>query len=797
MALLIGDNFNYQGQKPNFERDSFDTLESMVSYPETSIDDGHISYCKETKKHYIFNSSNKSTDTGKWREFSTTDGAYVIDYLTAESGTITQEQYNELQQAISDNRNILFVSPNEKINVNRIDINGFGLITLLLSIGDVQYELEIKEDLTYSLGGRAYQFKFSIGFGIDNTGQVDEGIYDNLKNAIINNYSIIIYSGETRESKFCTITRYEPSSEELYLQYDGFGYITQVTITPDNNYTIKNIPNTSGPIKDFNDAPEVVKNVFDDVGWGIKLIDNYAELAEAVGNTVTTYIYNRLISDSNSNYLSNVYITVGPNANGILYTLFSPFEIGTHGQSMYGSLFVNTNGVVDISIRANVINPTENGIFINVADTWTQLENSLTLKTEGTGDQFLADNGQYKTIDASNSSAILPFEKAPQIVQRFVNDYLSDISRESYTIDYADQLFTDTSDINHVTYLYYNNTFGVTYIYFSGNTDSANRIGAVLDMPAYSGYYRLVSSVSTDNSGNVEAYYVAQTSQPSINGLNIVNANSEKSEQIDLYTNGSGTQFLSDDGTYKTITSSDSVIKSFSNAPQVIKNIINKIFEVLANSENTQFPVVIDYYNDLSTAIGNKTLCYIIDNFNDVYSEGYNNMTPIYLYLWNISGQIWINMYISCVYLPNMIMQQYTIVVGVNGITQIHNSGHQIDGMNGGIFISTNFSSVGTDVNQTYEEQLTFAINGDGTKYLGDDGKYHEVKQVSSYGATANRPSNVSIGFQYFDTDLNRPIWWNGTEWVGATDANIVKLTQAQYEELTTKDPDTIYFIKG
>lgn len=794
MALLIGDNFNYQGQKPNFERDSFDTLESMISYPETSIDDGHISYCKETKKHYMFNSSNESTDTGKWREFSTTNGAYVIDYLTAESGTITREQYNELQQAISDNRNILFVSLTGKMNVDRIDINGFGLITLLLSNGDVQYEFEIKEDLTYSLGGRAYQFKFSTGFGIDNTGQVDEGIYDNLKNAIINNYSIIIYQGETRESKFCTITRYEPSSEELYLQYDGFGYITQVTITPDNNYTIKNIPNTSGPIKDFNDAPEVVKNVFDNVEQGIKLIDNYAELAEAVGNTVTTYIYNRLTSDSNSNYLSNMYITVGPNTNGILYTVFSPFEIGTYGQSMYGSLFVNTNGVVDISIRANVINPTENGIFINAADTQTQLENSLTLKTEGTGDQFLADNGQYKTIDASNSSAILPFEKAPSVLQEFIKNELNYIG-ENHTIDYADSLFADTADINEVSYLYVDEALGVIYIYFQNTTTDC---GAILDVPFYSGYYRMKIGISTDTAGNVTNTYIADTQYVYDNKITFAVQSSDGSDSIELDTNGDGTQFLSDDGTYKTITSSDSVIKSFSNAPQVIKNIINKIFEVLSNSENTQFPVVIDYYNDLSTAIGNKTLCYIIDNLNDINPDkGYNNMTPVYLYLWNISGQIWINMYISCAYLPNTTMQQYTIAVGVNGITQIHSSGHQIDGMNGEIFISTNFSSVGTDVNQTYEEQLTLAINGDGTKYLGDDGKYHEVKQVSSYGTTTNRPSNVSIGFQYFDTDLNRPIWWNGTEWVGATDANIVKLTQAQYEELTTKDPDTIYFIKG
>ena len=50
--LGIGDNFDYQGKKPNFARDCFSTLEKMKSYPETSIDPGHISFCGEDGKLY-------------------------------------------------------------------------------------------------------------------------------------------------------------------------------------------------------------------------------------------------------------------------------------------------------------------------------------------------------------------------------------------------------------------------------------------------------------------------------------------------------------------------------------------------------------------------------------------------------------------------------------------------------------------------------------------------------------------------------------------------------------------------
>ena len=67
--IQVADNFNYRGKKPNFDRDSFDTLQDMKNYSENSLDDGHISYCKETGKHYKFNSNNQSDPTtGKWVE---------------------------------------------------------------------------------------------------------------------------------------------------------------------------------------------------------------------------------------------------------------------------------------------------------------------------------------------------------------------------------------------------------------------------------------------------------------------------------------------------------------------------------------------------------------------------------------------------------------------------------------------------------------------------------------------------------------------------------------------------------
>lgn len=70
MAIKIGSNFTFQGEQPNFERDRFATKADMKAFPETSIDDGHLSYCMEDKNTYQFKSSNTiDATTGKWRIF--------------------------------------------------------------------------------------------------------------------------------------------------------------------------------------------------------------------------------------------------------------------------------------------------------------------------------------------------------------------------------------------------------------------------------------------------------------------------------------------------------------------------------------------------------------------------------------------------------------------------------------------------------------------------------------------------------------------------------------------------------
>ena len=71
MGIIIGDNFNYQGKKFLDYRQQFLTLKDMREYPETSIPDGIITFCKQNKKHYFYDEDfSYDEETGKWRIFS-------------------------------------------------------------------------------------------------------------------------------------------------------------------------------------------------------------------------------------------------------------------------------------------------------------------------------------------------------------------------------------------------------------------------------------------------------------------------------------------------------------------------------------------------------------------------------------------------------------------------------------------------------------------------------------------------------------------------------------------------------
>ena len=73
MSVELIDNFKYKGRKPNFERDSVESLSEMLNMNPSWYNDGHIVYCKEDGKHYVFkyDEETKNSTTGYFSELKT------------------------------------------------------------------------------------------------------------------------------------------------------------------------------------------------------------------------------------------------------------------------------------------------------------------------------------------------------------------------------------------------------------------------------------------------------------------------------------------------------------------------------------------------------------------------------------------------------------------------------------------------------------------------------------------------------------------------------------------------------
>lgn len=118
MAIKTGDNFLYRGKKPLDSRDSFDTILAMTTFAESSIDEGHISYVKETDKYYKFNSTNDvDTTLGKWREYNGGGGSSTDEKVKLDVTATDAKYLNEL----IDNSTIEVDATNNCLVVKKID----------------------------------------------------------------------------------------------------------------------------------------------------------------------------------------------------------------------------------------------------------------------------------------------------------------------------------------------------------------------------------------------------------------------------------------------------------------------------------------------------------------------------------------------------------------------------------------------------------------------------------------------------------------------------------------------------
>ena len=185
MSIQINNNFDYKGNQPNFERDQFETLELMRSADERSLDNGHISYCEETGKHYVFNENNDiDVETGKWRllienpENLDTNKQDKTDNALNTTDKTVVGAINEINDSLLDN--VTFSADYKNIIINRksglnpytIPIASIIHNAKIIELNDVD-STDIGDGKTLVYDGTTQKHKYVSSIGTDELVKMD------------------------------------------------------------------------------------------------------------------------------------------------------------------------------------------------------------------------------------------------------------------------------------------------------------------------------------------------------------------------------------------------------------------------------------------------------------------------------------------------------------------------------------------------------------------------------------------------------------------------------------------------
>lgn len=84
--------------------------------------------------------------------------------------------------------------------------------------------------------------------------------------------------------------------------------------------------------------------------------------------------------------------------------------------------------------------------------------------------------------------------------------------------------------------------------------------------------------------------------------------------------------------------------------------------------------------------------------------------------------------------------------------------------------IAPNLPIAPVSYDQSYQDKYSNTLR----LYFNQIDNFSQAIAIPLSGITANRPVGTAqvplpIGKFYFDTSINRPIWWNGTNWINAS----------------------------
>lgn len=182
---------------------------------------------------------------------------------------------------------------------------------------------------------------------------------------------------------------------------------------------------------------------------------------------------------------------------------------------------------------------------------------------------------------------------------------------------------------------------------------------------------------------------------------------------------------------------------------------INAIFLNNINARLSSIPTVATKCTISNSVIGvTETNCELTITNSEIYSLSYKSRMVIGATNLNIINSV---LTIDTTWLLECPAQ----LVNVN----IQSS--RINSLRRNLFL---VKSEDTQINLNISPDSIISAN---TAYDIIDGATRAVLLKNPTGATEVRPSNVMAGFQFFDTTLSKPIWWNGSKWVDSTGTEV------------------------
>lgn len=215
----------------------------------------------------------------------------------------------------------------------------------------------------------------------------------------------------------------------------------------------------------------------------------------------------------------------------------------------------------------------------------------------------------------------------------------------------------------------------------------------------------------------------------------------------------------------------DNVSKTYINTSPKI-TLKNCLLECNSNINLNSYKIF-DYSNiEIINCIINNNMQIDIDTFENIlFSNTIFNAQGSYQYinLKNIKKSNKINIY-------NCIFESRTTTIN---ITDSNNNDIDLESkitvsnitlLNGSNFITsanyTGFTNIRNIVKLDKNKRNNLYYTKENGWTIGD-------RSIDNKGESINRPLNIDIGFQYFDTTLKKPIWWTGTGWVDSTGASV------------------------